>query len=99
MGRISSEMSDVTIITSDNPRMEEPMSIIEDILTSVNKTSAQYEVVPDRKEAILRAVSFATAGDTVIIAGKGHEDYQEIKGVKYPFDDFKTASEFVCLGW
>lgn len=96
MGRISSEMSDVTIITSDNPRMEEPMSIIDDILASVNKTSAQYEVVPDRKEAILRAVSFATAGDTVIIAGKGHEDYQEIKGVKYPFDDYTVASECIA---
>lgn len=95
MGKVAGEMSDYTIITSDNPRNEEPLAIIDDILASFTKTNGKYEVEPDRKTAIEKAIKIAKPGDTVLIAGKGHEDYQEIKGVKYPFDDFKTASEFV----
>ena len=95
MGRIAGEMSDVTVITSDNPRMEEPLSIIGDILSSINATPALYRVIPDRRDAIFKTLMFAKEGDTVLIAGKGHEDYQEIKGVKYPFDDHTVAAECI----
>ncbi|MBP5261695.1 MAG: UDP-N-acetylmuramoyl-L-alanyl-D-glutamate--2,6-diaminopimelate ligase [Clostridiales bacterium] len=95
MGRIAGSMADVTVITSDNPRMEEPLAIINDILTAINDTAALYRVIPDRKEAICNTIRFAKEGDTVLIAGKGHEDYQEIKGVKYPFDDHSVAAEYI----
>ena len=96
MGRISGEMSDLTIVTSDNPRTEDPLKIIDDILTAVNKTGGSYETVPDRKEAIARALSIAEEGDTVLLAGKGHEDYQEINGVKHHFDDHEVAAELLA---
>ena len=93
MGEISSRMADLTVITSDNPRFEEPMDIINDIITGVKKGGGEYVSVPDRREAIKYCLSNAKDGDMIVIAGKGHEDYQEIKGVKYPMDDRKMILE------
>ncbi len=87
MGEISSRMADLTIVTSDNPRFEEPQAIIDDILTGVKKADGEYVAIIDRREAIRYALSNAKPGDCIVIAGKGHEDYQEIRGVKYPMDD------------
>ncbi|MBO4450191.1 MAG: UDP-N-acetylmuramoyl-L-alanyl-D-glutamate--2,6-diaminopimelate ligase [Clostridiales bacterium] len=95
MGEVSGNLSDYTVITSDNPRTEEPAAIIGDILTGINKTTGKYEVEADRTTAIKLAISMAKPGDTVLIAGKGHEDYQEINGVKHHFDDAEKAYEAV----
>ncbi|MCR5703856.1 MAG: UDP-N-acetylmuramoyl-L-alanyl-D-glutamate--2,6-diaminopimelate ligase [Eubacterium sp.] len=95
MGEVSSKLSDLTIVTSDNPRFEEPMDIIEDILTGVHKADGEYVTVPDRKDAIRYAILNAQDGDVIILAGKGHEDYQEIKGVKYPMDERVLISEII----
>jgi len=85
MGSVASEMSDLVVVTSDNPRDEEPMDIIKDILNGIKADN--YMIQPDRAEAIREAVSIARDGDTVLLAGKGHEDYQEIKGIRIDFDD------------
>ena len=87
MGEISSKLADLTVVTSDNPRFEEPMAIIEDILVGVKKGPGKYITIPDRKEAIRYCMTHAEDGDVIVLAGKGHEDYQEIKGVKYPMDE------------
>ncbi len=87
MGEVSGRLSDFTIITSDNPRFEEPSDIMDDIETGIKKTDGRYIKIADRKEAIAYAIKNALPGDLVILAGKGHEDYQEIKGVKYPMDE------------
>ena len=84
MGEIAEKYSDVTIVTSDNPRTEDPHSIIEDILAGIKDS---HTVIEDRKEAIEYACRIAGKDDIVVIAGKGHEDYQEIKGKKYPMDE------------
>ena len=93
MGEVSSRLSDLSVITSDNPRDEEPMAIIEDILTGIRKADGAYVTIPDRKEAVRYALSHAGKGDIVVIAGKGHEDYQIIKGVKYHMDDRELVEE------
>ena len=85
MGRIASELSDFVIVTSDNPRSENPATIIKDIEAGIEKDN--YIVIPDRRTAIRMAALLASPGDIVIIAGKGHEDYQEIAGVRQPFSD------------
>ena len=87
MGEVSGRYSDFTVITSDNPRFEEPGAIIDDIETGIKKTDGKYVKVEDRKEAIAYAIDNALPGDLIILAGKGHEDYQEIKGVKHPMDE------------
>ena len=87
MGETSGNMADFTIITSDNPRDEEPEDIIADIVTGINRTSGQYTTIVDRKEAIAWAIHHGEPGDIIILAGKGHEDYQIIKGKKYPMDE------------
>ncbi len=87
MGEISSNLADLTVITSDNPRYEEPEDIISDILTGVKRGPGKYITIIDRREAIRYCLSNAQDGDLIVIAGKGHEDYQEIRGVKYPMDD------------
>lgn len=93
MGQIGAELSDIAIITSDNPRTEEPEIIINDIMEGVYKVkNARYFVIPDRRTAIGRALEIARKGDVVIIAGKGHETYQEINGKRYYFDDREEAS-------
>lgn len=86
MGGIAVKYSDVTVVTSDNPRNEEPLDIINDILAGISPETT-FEVEPDRAAAINLAVSRAESGDIVLIAGKGHEDYQIIKGEKFHFDD------------
>ncbi|MBF7083248.1 UDP-N-acetylmuramoyl-L-alanyl-D-glutamate--2,6-diaminopimelate ligase [Desulfallas sp. Bu1-1] len=92
MGELAARMSDLAVVTSDNPRTEDPMGIIEDILRGVQKVAgANYLVVPDRREAIRRAIQSAKTGDVVLIAGKGHEDYQIIGTRKYHFDDREEA--------
>lgn len=87
MGEMSGKYSDLSVITSDNPRFENPMDIIEDIKIGINKTNGKYVVIPDRKDAIKYCIENACEGDIIVLAGKGHEDYQEIKGVKYPMDE------------
>ncbi|MBE5902563.1 MAG: UDP-N-acetylmuramoyl-L-alanyl-D-glutamate--2,6-diaminopimelate ligase [Lachnospiraceae bacterium] len=87
MGEVSGKLADFTIITSDNPRFEEPAEIMADIETGMKKTQGAYVCIEDRREAIAYSVEHAKSGDVIIVAGKGHEDYQEIKGVKYPMDD------------
>lgn len=87
MGEISGRMSDFTVITSDNPRTEEPEDIMRDIETGIQRTDGKYIKIADRAEAVRYAVSAGQPGDIIVIAGKGHEDYQEIKGVKYHMKD------------
>lgn len=93
MGEVSARLSDLTIITSDNPRDEEPMQIIRDIQTGVNKGNGSCVTIPDRKEAIKYAIEHGEDGDIIILAGKGHEDYQIIKGVKYHMDERELVEE------
>ena len=103
MGEVSGRLADLTIITSDNPRFEDPEAIIEDIKTGIAKTTGKHVDITDRKEAIKYAIKNAEDGDIVVLAGKGHEDYQEIKGVKYPMDERVLISEVVkelkAEGW
>ena len=87
MGRIGVECSDIAIITSDNPRTEKPMAIIEDILKGVNPELGEYIVMEDRRAAIRYAMDIAEKDDIIVLAGKGHETYQEICGVKYHLDE------------
>ena len=100
MGEVSSRLADLTVVTSDNPRDEDPMDIINDILIGVKKADGAYVTVPDRKEAIKYCMEHAQDGDIIVLAGKGHEDYQEIEGVKYPMDERVLIEEvLVELGW
>ena len=95
MGKIAQDNSDISIITSDNPRFENETEIINDILKGINTKLDNYLIVKDRKEAIKTAIEIYKNQDLIIIAGKGHEDYQ-IKGdKKYYFDDKKIAKEIV----
>ena len=93
MGEISSKMADLTVVTSDNPRFEKPEDIIAEILIGVKKASGAYVTVPDRREAITYVLAHAQEGDCIVIAGKGHEDYQEICGVKHHMDDREMILE------
>lgn len=93
MGRVAGELADLTIITSDNPRYEEPLAIMEEIESGIRRTSGKYLKICDRKEAIRYAISHARDGEVILIAGKGHENYQEIRGVKYHMDDRELIYE------
>lgn len=93
MGEVSSKLADLTVITSDNPRDEEPQAIIDDIIAGVQKGSGKYVAIIDRKEAIRYCMEHAQPGDVVVLAGKGHEDYQEIKGKKYRMDERDLIQE------
>lgn len=93
MGEVSGRMSDLTIITSDNPRWENPDDIMDDIETGVKRTGGAYLRIADRKEAVRKAVELAETGDLVVIAGKGHEDTQEIRGVFYHMDEQELVEE------
>jgi len=108
MGRIAASLADEVVVTSDNPRSEEPMAIIGEIVAGLrdgemaggeNAAAAEWrahghvEVEPDRRKAIFRAIELARPDDIVIIAGKGHEPYQEVRGVRHPFDDRAVARE------
>ena len=94
MGKIAMKIADHVIITSDNPRSESPEAIISEILAGVNG-NGKVDVEANRRQAIELALKKASAGDTILIAGKGHENYQEIDGIKYPFDDRKVVKESV----
>jgi UDP-N-acetylmuramoyl-L-alanyl-D-glutamate--2,6-diaminopimelate ligase len=94
MARIACEMSDRVILTSDNPRSEDPVTIIHQMEEGIPIAEKRKAVsIADRKEAIKTAVSFAEPGDVILVAGKGHEKYQEVKGVRTPFDDKKILLE------
>ncbi|MCZ6677099.1 MAG: UDP-N-acetylmuramoyl-L-alanyl-D-glutamate--2,6-diaminopimelate ligase [Candidatus Poribacteria bacterium] len=94
MGRISTTIADHSVITSDNPRTEDSDGILSDIVAGLSD-GASYDLIPDRREAIGHAIESAKVGDLVAIAGKGHEPYQEIDGVRVDFDDRKVAAEFL----
>ena len=96
MGEVSGRLADLTIITSDNPRFEEPQDIISDIKTGIARTEGIYVEIIDRREAIRYAIDHGQEGDIIILAGKGHEDYQEIKGVKYPMDERTLIREILA---
>lgn len=95
MGEISSRLADLTIVTSDNPRFEKPEDIIDDILIGVKKGKGDYITIVDRKEAIRYSIENAQVGDLIVLAGKGHEDYQEIKGIKYNMDERNLIKKIV----
>lgn len=95
MGEVSSKLADLTVVTSDNPRNEEPMDIINDILVGVHKADGAYVTMPDRKEAIRYCMEHAEDGDIIVLAGKGHEDYQEIKGVKHHMDERELIADII----
>ena len=95
MGEVSGRLADLSIITSDNPRFEEPQAIIDDIKVGMEKTEGKYVEICDRKEAIAYAIAHGEPGDIIVLAGKGHEDYQEIKGVKYPMDERVLIQEIL----
>ena len=95
MGEISGNTADFTIITSDNPRTEKPEKIIEQIEAGAKKTKGKYTVISDRIEAIKYAINMANKNDIIVLAGKGHETYQEINGEKYPFDEREIIKEII----
>ena len=95
MGEISGRIADYTIITSDNPRTEDPNKIVKQIEEGIKKTNGKYEVVVDRTEAIEHAIKMANKRDIIVLAGKGHEPYQEINGEKYPFDERIIVNEII----
>ncbi len=98
MGKIATRKSTLTIITSDNPRTENPADIIKDIEQGVEaQYFSKYTSIPDRREAIKMAIKFAEPKDIIVVAGKGHETYQEINGVKHHFDDQETILELARL--
>jgi len=96
MGRVGAELSDISIFTSDNPRSEDPMKIINEMKTDLSMELVKKVMInPDRREAIKEAVNIAKEGDIVMILGKGHETYQEIKGVKNHFDDLEEIKKLI----
>lgn len=96
MGEIAAELADLVIVTSDNPRFEEPSRIIRDIQTGLPAEKKNYEILVDRREAIQRALQIGQAGDLILLAGKGHERYQEIEDRKIPFDERTVVKEALC---
>jgi UDP-N-acetylmuramoyl-L-alanyl-D-glutamate--2,6-diaminopimelate ligase len=98
MGKVATSLSDYSVLTSDNPRSEDPMEIILQIQAGINGSRSEgkdYELIPDRRSAIRRAVEMAETGDMVVIAGKGHENYQIIKNKRIHFDDRETARKII----
>ncbi|MCD8046524.1 MAG: UDP-N-acetylmuramoyl-L-alanyl-D-glutamate--2,6-diaminopimelate ligase [Clostridiales bacterium] len=98
MGEVSSRLADLTIVTSDNPRFEEPEAIIEDIITGVKRADGAYISITDRAQAIRYAIENAQKGDVIVLAGKGHEDYQEICGQKHHMDERELVADVVKDG-
>jgi len=95
MGEIAGELADFCILTSDNPRNEDPMLILDAIESGIKPTGCAYVVIENRREAIRYALTHAEAGDVVVLAGKGHETYQEIRGVRHPFDEKVVVRELL----
>ena len=96
MGKIGTEIADYAIITSDNPRTEDPMKIIQDILNGVDLTKNTFEVLENRPKAIYRAMDIAEKNDIIVLAGKGHETYQEICGVKHHLDEREVVAAYLA---
>jgi len=97
MGKISEELSDVTIVTSDNPRFENPGAIIDEIFSGIRPDDERVLKIPDRGDAIRKAMELAHPNDVVVLAGKGHENYQDVKGIKHHFDDREEVEKAVGL--
>ena len=95
MGEISGKIADFTIITSDNPRTEDPQTIVDEIETGIKKTKGKYVSIVERIEAIKYAINMASKKDIIVLAGKGHEPYQEINGVKHPFDERIIVNQII----
>lgn len=96
MGEVSGRLADLSVITADNSRYEDVMDIIADIKVGIGKTDGKYVVIPDRKQAIKYCMENARDGDIVVLAGKGHENYQEIKGVKYHLDEREVVADVIA---
>jgi UDP-N-acetylmuramoyl-L-alanyl-D-glutamate--2,6-diaminopimelate ligase len=96
MGRVAGEGSDLVVLTSDNPRSEDPRAIIEDVLPGLRSTGANYVAEPDRRAGIGIALEAARAGDIVLLAGKGHEKVQVLRSGEVPFDDVEVAAQFLA---
>ncbi len=96
MGEVSGKLADLSVITSDNPRTEEPLAIIDDILIGIRKTTGKYTVIPDRRKAIEWVIHNGQPGDIIVLAGKGHEDYQEINGVKHHLDEREVIAQVLA---
>ena len=94
MGEISGQHSDLSILTSDNPRYDDINDIFADILTGLKPTGGKYVIIPDRKDAIIAALDMAKTGDIVLLVGKGQEEYEEINGVKYHFSEREIVEEY-----
>lgn len=95
MGEACGRLADLSVITADNSRFENVLDIIEDIKIGMHRTNGKYITIPDRREAIRWCIENAQPGDIIVLAGKGHEDYQEIEGVKYPFDERVVIREIL----
>lgn len=100
MGRVAVQLSDVVVLTSDNPRTEDPAAILREVEVGVKealveRSHVQYQMMPDRRAAIAAAIQEAKPGDMVLIAGKGHEDYQILGTTKHHFDDREVARETI----
>ena len=95
MGRIGTQIADIAVITSDNPRTEEPMKIIEDILKGVETSKENYKVIENRPKAIAYAMDIGQKNDIIVLAGKGHETYQEICGVKHHLDEREVVADYL----
>ncbi|MGK0468026.1 glutamate ligase domain-containing protein, partial [Clostridium sp.] len=93
MGKIGTDLSDYSVITSDNPRNEEPLEIIKDVVCEIQKQN--FEIIENRREAIKRAIEIAEKDDVIVIAGKGHEDYQVLKGKTIHFDEREVVFEII----
>ena len=95
MGEIAGELADMIVLTSDNPRNEDPFEILNQIEEGIRHTGCEYTVIENRREAIRYALSIAASSDVIVLAGKGHETYQEIRGVKHPFDEKLVVRELL----
>ena len=94
MGAVVEELADIAVVTSDNPRTEDPQAIIRDILSGMSGGGAEAHVEPDRRAAIAWALEQGRPGDVIVLAGKGHETYQEIGGVQYPMDEREIIADW-----
>ena len=95
MGAVAGKLADISILTSDNPRNEDPMEILSAVEQGIKPTGSAYEVIENRREAIRHAMRIAEEGDVVLLAGKGHETYQEIHGIRRPFDEKQVVQELL----
>ena len=94
MGAVVRELADVAVVTSDNPRTEDPWAILEDILAGMGGPGGEIHIEPDRPQAIRWALAQGRPGDVIVLAGKGHETYQEVNGVQYPMDEREIVAEY-----